>query len=39
MYKALHPRDDKDCMCQEKEEEEDLPAFKVALMHRYIDST
>ena len=28
-----------DYMCQEKkEEEEDLPALKIALMHRYNDS-
>ena len=25
-------------MCQEKKEEEDLPALKTALMHRYNDS-
>ena len=28
MYKALHPRDDKDSMCQEKKGEEDSPETK-----------
>ena len=27
-----------DCLCQEKKEEEDLPAFKIVLMNRYNDS-
>ena len=36
MYKALHSRNDVDCMCQEKEEE-NLPAFKIASMQRYRD--
>ncbi len=26
-----------DCMCQEKKEEEDSLAFKIASMHQYID--
>ena len=36
MHKALHPRDDTNrfYLCQEKEEE-DLPEFKIVLMHRY----
>ena len=39
MHKALHPRDNvADYMCQEEKEEEDLPALKTALMHRYNDS-
>ena len=39
MHKALHPRDDVDrYMFQEKMEEEDLPALKTALTHRYNDS-
>ena len=29
MYKALHPRDDIDEICQGKNEEEDSPAIKV----------
>ena len=33
--KALHPRDDIDSKCQEKKEEEDLPALKIASMHQY----
>ena len=37
MYKALHPRDNVDrlYMYLEKTEEEDLPASKTALTHRY----
>ena len=27
MHRTLQPRDDIDCMCQEKKEEEDSPAF------------
>ena len=38
MPKALHPRDDIDSLCQEKKEEEDLPAFQIAQMYRYNDS-
>ena len=40
MYKTLHLRDDVDTdyMYQEKREEEDLPALKTALTHRYNDS-
>ena len=38
MHKALHPRDNVDIMFQEKREEEDLPALKTALTHRYNDS-
>ena len=34
-HKALHPRDDIDFMSQEKKEDEDSPAFKIASMHRY----
>ena len=30
MHKGLHPRDDNDYMCQEKKEEEDLTALKIA---------
>ena len=37
MNKALHPRDVIDYMCQEKKEEEDSLAIKIALMHRYKD--
>ena len=37
MDKVLHLRDDVDRLCQEKKEEEDLPAFKRASMHRYND--
>ena len=33
MHKALHPKDDVDCTCQEKNEE----ALKIASMHRYND--
>ena len=33
MYKVLHPRDDIDYMCQEKKQEEDTPALKIAGMH------
>ena len=32
IHKALHPRDNIDCMYQENEEEE-MPAFKIASMH------
>ena len=32
MHKGLHPRDD--VMCQEKKEEEDMPALKIASTHR-----
>ena len=35
MHKALHPRDDVDYMYLEKRGEEDLPASKTALRHRY----
>ena len=36
MHKALYPRYDvTPNMCQEKTEEEDLPALKTALTHRY----
>ena len=34
IYKALDPRDDIDCMCQEKEEKH-VRAFKIASMHQY----
>ena len=37
MHKALHSRDDIDYMSQEKKEEEDLPALKIAWMHQYDD--
>ena len=38
MHKALHPRDDVDYyMSQEKEEEEDSPSLKIALMQQYND--
>ena len=37
MNKALYPTDDIDCMCQEKKEEEDLPALKTVLMHQCED--
>ena len=30
IHKPLHPRDDIDSMCQEKKEEEDLPALMIA---------
>ena len=36
MLKALHPRNDIDCMCQEKKEDEDSLALKIALT---IDTT
>ena len=36
MHEALHTRDDVDK--KEKREEEDLPALKTALTHRYNDS-
>ena len=36
VLKALHPRDDVDRLyVSKKEGEEDLPASKTALMHRY----
>ena len=36
MHKALHPRDDVDTyMYLENKEEEDLPASKTPLTHRY----
>ena len=35
MHRTLHPRDDIDNMRQEKEEEEDSPALKIALTHQY----
>ena len=39
MHKALHPRDDVDRRyVSKKREEEDLPALKTALTHRYNDS-
>ena len=40
MHKALHSRDDimTNYMYLEKSEEEDLPASKTALTHRYNDS-
>ena len=39
MYKALYSRDDidRECMYQEKEEEEDSSAFKIASMQRLED--
>ena len=36
-YKALHPKDDIDCMCQEKEKEFS-PAVRIAKIHQYKDS-
>ena len=33
MYKALQPKGDTDYRCQEKNEEEDLHALKIAWMH------
>ena len=36
MHEALHPRDDRDRLYmskKKKQEEEDLPALKIALMH------
>ena len=39
MHKALHPRDDVSrLMYQERRKEEDLPALKTVLTHRYNDS-
>ena len=40
MHKALHPAEMKltDYMCQKEKEEEDLPALKTALTHRYNNS-
>ena len=38
MHKAFQPRDDIDCMCEEKTEEEESPALKMALIHRYGDT-
>ena len=35
--KALHPRDDKDCTCQEKEEE-NLPSVSIKLIQQFKDS-
>ena len=37
MHKALYSKDDIDCMCPEKKEEEDLPAFKIASMHERLE--
>ena len=37
MHKVLHPRDDNDCMCQEKEEKEDFSALKFVQMHQHKD--
>ena len=30
IYKVLYSRDDRDCMCQEKEKEDDSPVLKIA---------
>ena len=38
MHKALHHSEDVDYMYLEKREEEDLPALKTTLTHRYNDS-
>ncbi len=39
MHMALHPRDDfEEYMYQEKSGEEDLPALKTTLTHRYDDA-
>ena len=37
MHKALHPRDNVDYICQEKEEEKDLPALKTVSTLQYND--
>ena len=37
IHKALHPSDDIDYMCQEKKEEVDSPALKIALIDWYDD--
>ena len=38
MHKALHPETTlTDDMYQEREEEEEMPALKTALIHRYND--
>ena len=38
MHKVLHPDDDVDRLyVLKKKDEEDLPAFKTASMHRYFD--
>ena len=37
MYKALHLRDDTDYMHQEKKEEKDSLALRIALMHQSRD--
>ena len=34
MHKALHSRDDVAFMCQEKKEDEDLPASKITSTYR-----
>ena len=38
MHKALHPKNNIDYICEEKQKEEDLSALKIASMHRYDDS-
>ena len=35
MHKALHSRYNIDYVCQEKKEEEDSPALKIAWMNQY----
>ena len=37
MHKALHPRDDRQSICQEKKEKEDPSALKILLMNQYED--
>ena len=38
MHMALHPTDDIDYIYQEKKEEEDSLALKIAWIHQYDDS-
>ena len=39
MHKVLNLRGDRetDCICPEKKDEEDQPALRIALLHRYKD--
>ena len=37
LHKALHPRYDTDCKYQEKKEEEDSPALKIAYIYQRLE--
>ena len=38
VHKDFHLRDDIVCICQEKNEEENLPALKIALINQHAES-